>query len=78
MVLVALKRLFYGSRLRREEMTSKRRKCGLNGTNVNAVINEATLCHRFIQRQFLPAFRNMCTIFISAAFPTVLKKEAEG
>jgi len=55
-VLLALKGLFYGIRLRREEMKSESRKCVLSGTKVHAVLNKGTFFHLSVQIQFLPAF----------------------
>ena len=55
-VTFALKGLFHGIRLRREEMKSESRVCVLNGTKVNAVLNKVTFFNLSVQSQFLPAF----------------------
>jgi len=55
-VTFALKGLFHGIRLRREEMKSESRECVLNGTKVKAILNKITFFNLSIQSQFLPAF----------------------
>jgi len=55
MLLFTLKGLFYGIRLRKEEMKSESKEYILNGTKINAVLNKVTFSHLPVQTQFLPA-----------------------